>query len=1714
VALQIPSVQQFAAQKATNYLAGTLKTKVSIGSFTTDWRNSLVLKEIYLEDQKGDTLLYAGRLGVDLNIFGLLNSKLNISSAKLDNATVKINSTLPDSVYNFDFILKAFASDPTKPIDTTAAPFTYKIGEVELNNIRFKMDDAIGGNNILARIGHFTGDMDVFDPKNAIYRVGDIALENTAATFLQTSIPKTSSDSLNLDIGFGKIALKNVKFSYLNSPASQRIQLDIGRSELAADKIDLRNAKIDLSKFDLQNASVAYFQDLTVSKDSLAVNPVETAAKLDSAAEKQKGRPVNWIMTLDDVNLANVNFEFGNFNTPEIPKGMDFNHLKFTNVNADLADLYYSENKMSALIQQLQLQEKSGFKIANFQADINIQNTKASLRKFDLKTGYSHLRPTLTLGYPALRTIGKNVPNLTIDADLENSIIGAQDILYFAPFLANNPSFRKIAGRSLTIDGRLYGKINDLNAQNLKLKGLAGTSINLSGNLKNLTEIEKGNFNFKVNELTTTRTDLLALLPPNSIPKDITLPERFTISGGIRGNLKNLNLQNFKAAASGGTFLALNGTVQNLDNPKKIRLDLDVNNLTSTRSAVLALLPKGTIPPNIQLPEKFQVSGKFDGTPDNFTSNATIRSSFGNGVANVKMQPGERFSGTASLADFDLGKLLKQEQTLGKTTGKVSFQGLGLTPKTMQATFDADVQKIEYNNYAYQNITLKGTADHNVYNVTGSMKDANLAFTLNGDFNLNSANPSFKATLDLDGVNLKALNLYSEDLNIKGKLVADLTGGSIDEMKGTLLGSQLLLQKDQRNYHIDTLTVTLANSIGHTDIKIESDVVSGFFRGNNSVSDLAVALQKHFDSYFNIQDAPFPANVNLQDFEFDLNLKRPRIITAFVPGLTRIRPGTLKGNYAAANKNLNVDANLPRLIFQGYKIDSTKFQVRGDAEKIGYNLAFEELMDSTIQVRNLSVSGDVKNNTIGTKLNIAEDNGTSKFALAGVLNSIPNGFKFAFTPGEVIINKENWNVAPDNFLQYQNGNLFVNNVTLDKNGSILNLKSVGTSTVNAPLQMQFTNFELAGISNAIEKQDSLISGRLNGILTLRNLSKTMSFTSDLKVSNLAYLGNLIGDVALQASNVSANRYDILATLTGNGNNATVSGYYLAQNTRNALNLTADISTLNLKIIEGFGKGQLENLGGNVTGKLSITGSGEKPNIRGNATLTNAAFGLSMYNVTYKLQNETIVFDENGINFNNFTLLDSDNHKAVVTGIIRTQDYSRYRFDLNATTDNFLLINSTKDDYKLYYGKLLVDSKVRITGNQSLPVINADVKVRENSHLFIVIPTEAAAKVEQEGIVQFVNMHRRRRESLRTEEKQDSLAEAAFAGIDLSATVDIDEKSKISVIMDETSGDILEVAGNGTLNAGMDPAGNISLTGRYDVVEGFYKLHFYDIASRELRLEKGSAITWYGDPLTANIDIRAIYDVKAPVRELVSAQIAGESPVEQNKYRQQLPFLVYVNLNGDMLKPTITFNVQLPESERAAFGGQIDQRLAQLRQDPAEMNKQVFSLIVLNRFMAPDPLQSSGSGLQATARNSLSAVLGDQLNDITNKYAGGLGLELGLNSYEDYTTGEAQNRTDLNVAVRQELLNDRLIFRAGTDIGLEGKTPASQQSNKGFAGNFSVEYMLVPDGRLRVRGFLQDSYDMFTEAEVQETGAALVYQRDYNSFFELFKRVSKAQKNAK
>ncbi|MGY0038366.1 translocation/assembly module TamB domain-containing protein [Pedobacter sp. NJ-S-72] len=134
-----------------------------------------------------------------------------------------------------------------------------------------------------------------------------------------------------------------------------------------------------------------------------------------------------------------------------------------------------------------------------------------------------------------------------------------------------------------------------------------------------------------------------------------------------------------------------------------------------------------------------------------------------------------------------------------------------------------------------------------------------------------------------------------------------------------------------------------------------------------------------------------------------------------------------------------------------------------------------------------------------------------------------------------------------------------------------------------------------------------------------------------------------------------------------------------------------------------------------------------------------------------------------------------------------------------------------------------------------------------------------------------------------------------------------------------------------------------------------------------------------------------------------------------------------------------------------------------------MNKQVFALLALGRFMADNPFESlaGGGGVSSMARSSVSNLLTEQLNNLASDLVKGVDINFGVNSSEDYSTGSMQQKTDLEVGLSKKLLNDRLTVTVGSSFGLEGPQAPGQNSTN-IAGNVNVEYALSADGRYRLR----------------------------------------------
>jgi len=218
------------------------------------------------------------------------------------------------------------------------------------------------------------------------------------------------------------------------------------------------------------------------------------------------------------------------------------------------------------------------------------------------------------------------------------------------------------------------------------------------------------------------------------------------------------------------------------------------------------------------------------------------------------------------------------------------------------------------------------------------------------------------------------------------------------------------------------------------------------------------------------------------------------------------------------------------------------------------------------------------------------------------------------------------------------------------------------------------------------------------------------------------------------------------------------------------------------------------------------------------------------------------------------------------------------------------------------------------------------------------------------------------------------------------------------------------------------------------------------------------------------------------------------------------------MNGELLKPEITFDITLPDGNYDVSSDIVSTsqtKLEQLRQDPSELNKQVFALLLLNRFVGENPFSSESGSTSAEylARQSASKILSQQLNDLAGDLIGGVQLEFDVESTEDYTSGAKETRTDLNVGISKKLLNDRLKVTVGSSFGVEGDERANEDTSN-IAGDASLEYQLSKDGRYMIRAYRKNEYQVAIQGEIVETGVVFIITMEYNKFKELFKRSAK------
>lgn len=1640
ILIQVPGIQNFLKNKAVTFIEGKIHTKVAIGHFSLGLPKLIVLEDVYFEDQKRDTLLAGKKLKVDISMLKLLHHQVEVNEIDLDGITAKV-SRGPDSVFNFGYIIKAFAGEqkkPVKPADTTSS-MRFSVGKVALDKINISYKDAITGNDVKFLLGHFDTRITDFDMDKMKFTIPKITLSDVDTRIIQMPTttapvppPDTAVKPISMALKLGTIDISRIKVDYRTKQMSSLVNL--GKLLVEVDKLDLKNQNVAIKTIELNDtrAGVALAKPENVKK---AI--VKTAKKIDTmVATPQSGK--GWTVKLGKLSFADDDIKFDNNAQAPAAKGLDYAHMHVKGLNADIEDLAYSPDSASGQIKEFTFSEKSGLALKEFHTKFFYGPKNSYLTDLYLETPQTVLQKKLEVSYPSIESLSKNIGKLYVNADLDGSRLGLKDVLLIMPSMATMDPFKHAPNTVFRIDGRVVGDVNDLRVPNLEVSGLNSTHLKASAHIRGLPDMNRAYF--------------------------------------------DLNIADFNTSSS------------------------DINKLVSA----------GTLP-SVSIPAALNLKGTFKGSMNDFNTRMTLRSSDGAVDLVASMKNGNKKGHVIYAADIktnnlNVGALTKQPKTVGNVTLAMKVNGTSTNPKTANLQLSGSVASAYVKGYTYKNLVLKATAHDGDYTANMRMADPNIHFSMDGKADMNKKYPSVYTTINIDSVNLQKLNLSKDPMTIHGKVVANAPTADPNYLNADVKLTNFIVAQKKQVIKLDSLEMKSTANADSSTLRIKSQMLTAHLAGKYKLPEMGEALQDLINKYYNttIANGKAKSKYSPEKYTFNIRLVKTPLVSQFAPDLKTLDPVIINGHFNSQTGDLAVNGSMPKVIYASNVVDNVKLAVNTGNNALNYNLSANQVkVGSSVDLLYTTISGNAQQNKLGISVQVRDAAKKERYRIAGVFSVLPDEYKFSFLQNGLMFDYTPWTVAADNVLEFGSKGMLAHDFTISNAGQQLSVNS-DSRQMNSPITVGFKNFKIETITRMAQQDSLQVGGVINGNANLRDLQTNMHFTSALDISNFNFKGDTVGNIALKVNNQTQNAYAADVKITGKGNQVNLSGLYYTAPT-SSFDLNLDIVDLKMKSIQGFTFGGIHEAKGDLSGQLKITGTTSAPSVRGDVNFNQVGFNVSTLNSYFTMPKESITFNADGIQFNDFTMIDSLGNKAVVAGAVYTKTYTDFRFGLNIAATNFRLINSTEENNKLYYGKLFLDSRINITGNMDKPVVDANITVNDQTDMTIVLPEDDPSMEDRNGVVEVINPNAPKQDSIFLAHRLDSLKKSNVKGLDVSATIHVNKNAKFTVVVDERNGDIVKLKGEAQLNFAIDPSGKTNLTGTYTVEQGSYNLA-YATVKRTFVFKKGSTITWNGDPTTATVDLTAIYVANVPPIDLVSDQLGG-SP-NATMYKEKLPFNVNLAMTDELLKPHITFNIVLPDSTYSVSPeviSTVNTRLDQIRQDTNEMNKQVLGVLVLGHFIGDNPLQSQGgsTGVEGMVRNSVSSLLSDQLNKLAGNLIGGVQLSFDLTSGADYSTGVQQNRTDLNVGLSKSFLNDRVKVTVGNNFNLEGQNQTGQKTTD-IAGNVSVNYLLTKDGRYMIRAYRRDRF-IVVEGEVVETGVGFTITYDFNHFMELFAKKPKKDK---
>jgi hypothetical protein len=1182
------------------------------------------------------------------------------------------------------------------------------------------------------------------------------------------------------------------------------------------------------------------------------------------------------------------------------------------------------------------------------------------------------------------------------------------------------------------------------------------------------------------------------------------LDEEFRFAGQFTGNLSNLKGNEVLLSYGLTSHLLTTFTLIGLPDIKSTFLNFNITNLTTNSEDLQSFsVPVNGIETHLKLPASVEklgtvsYSGKFTGYPDDFVAYGKFKTSLGELSSDLLLRPDSAhtlfYEGTLKTRDFYLGRLINQDSLVGRVTMNAHIKGY-TSKKSLLAKMEGTIDSLGFNRYNYRNIKLQGTLTDKVFDGSFNISDPNIQMAFKGMVKLSSESPVFAFTADVSRARPYYLHLDNTDPGYFASflLETNFRGKNIDDFDGEIRIVNSLFRKKDKQLQMYDFRLIAINNADSNRIVINSDALDGEVRGSYKFSLLPSSFRNlvagYLPSLSTGNEPVIPASDN-NSFVFQATLKNIHPVVAFFfPYMDLGNNTRISGHYRPQEKDVQIDLVSNLFSWNGNQWNDIVFSAISNLDAFTIRSSTGSLvLTNSRSIDNIKLTSQVRMDT--ALVSVEWDSEVKPLyrgkvtVTAGLGKKTGSGLPsidLLVDPADMSFNDTVWHMAGCN-IKLDSGSVSVDSFRMsNQNQNFLAGGKLSWDPEDA-MRLTFKDIDLRLINPVMQKYKFNFEGRMTGDATIKDPFQNFTLLSDIKMNDLIINGEELGAGEFLANwNTRGNKIHIISSL-GKGlvPALRMEGDYYPES--KVADFNFDLDKMKLKVFHTYTDFLVSDVKGIATGKLSLKGTLLKPEVNGSIRLMKSSFLVDYLQTRYNFSND-ISLVHNNVILKDFEFYDEKGNKALAEGTITTGFFQDFNLDLRIKTDNFEFLNTVEKDNPMFYGKIFAGGILRITGPADN--LRLDITARSEKNSVFVIPLYTTEDVAVGDFIDWAEASSPSAEIIKTKPRY----EVNLKGIQMNFDLEVTPDAEVQLIFDPKIGDIIKGKGSGNLKVLINTLGQFEIYGDIIIEQGDYLFTLKNIINKKFTVEKGGRLSWNGDPEDANIDLKAIYNLKTTTSALDPTQ-------DQLASRKRIPVDCILNLSGKLMNPTIQPDISLPGADQ-----QTTNIVKNSINTDEEMMKQFVSLLVMNNFYSQQGFAQGGGGTAGvTTTELLSNQLSSWLSQISNDF------DIGVN----YRPGDMITSDELEVALSTQILNDRLTISGNLDMGGKETGTSSATTTNNIAGDFDINFKVTD--KFNIKAFNRANDNLLFQTSPYTQGVGIFYKEYFDNFRDLTSRFKKSEK---